>query len=350
MARRGWDSWNGWPAPTKPLAAEGGVRAKAQRGRIGATWWSQRFIAVLESFNMGARLERGRRYARSGQVMDLAVTPGLVTASVQGSRAKPYKVLIAVEKLGPAEWERVEGAMAGRAVFLARLLAGEMPEQIEEAFAACKLSVFPRSRRDLDTACSCPDSANPCKHIAATYYLLAEAFDDDPFLILAWRGRSREELLAGLRARRAAGAAGAGAAGAAGAGAAGAGAGVGVGVGGSGSGGVCDPWESVDAAALPVGTGTGGAIRAAGGAGGATGGVTPGVDRWWTIGAGASDVTVRPRAAAVPDALLLQLDPTTLAVRGTGLAELLRPAYPIMISAATARAVTLSPSPPDESW
>ena len=40
--------------------------------------------------------------------------------------------------------------------------------------------------------CSCPDSEVPCKHLAATFYLLAEAFDEDPFLILRWRGRDRE--------------------------------------------------------------------------------------------------------------------------------------------------------------
>ena len=93
--------------------------------------------------------------------------------------------------------------MASRAAFVAPLLAGEMPQEIEEAFAGSSVQPVPRRRRATSmTACSCPDWENPCKHIAAVFFLLAEAFDDDPFLIFAWRGRDKEELLAGLRKRR----------------------------------------------------------------------------------------------------------------------------------------------------
>ena len=92
--------------------------------------------------------------------------------------------------------------MAARAVFLARLLAGEMPDEIEEAFDAAKVRLFPARRGDLVTSCSCPDTANPCKHIAAVYYLLAESFDENPFLIFEWRGRPRARLIAELRALR----------------------------------------------------------------------------------------------------------------------------------------------------
>lgn len=318
-----------WPPPSKPRRVEGGLKARSRRGKIGETWWSQRFIAVLESFNMGARLERGRRYARAGQVLGLEVTPGLVTASVQGSRVKPYRVLVAVEQLGAAEWERVEGALAERAVFLAKLLAGEMPGQIEEAFEACSLSVFPRSRRDLDTACSCPDSANPCKHVAATYYLLAEAFDADPFLILAWRGRPREQLLAGLRARRGGGSV-PGADGRAGL------------SGARAPGGADDAmWERIEAATLVPAGGVG---PNAPGSPNATPDPSPdpspastdgaAAERFWLAGP-RTEVQVRPRGATVPDAILRQLDPTVLEVRGRGVADLLRPAYPLMTAAAT---------------
>ena len=92
--------------------------------------------------------------------------------------------------------------MAAQALPLAQLLAGEMPRDIEELFAACKVALFPRRTRELTARCTCPDWENPCKHIAAVYYLLAERFDDDPFLIFAWRGRSQDELLERLRALR----------------------------------------------------------------------------------------------------------------------------------------------------
>lgn len=183
-----------YPPPSRPRPADG-IKAKSRTGAIGATWWSQRFIATLEAFALGPRLTRGKRYARAGQVLDLEVEAGAVHAGVQSSRATPYRVSIRVLPLSGKDWARVEEAMAARAVFLAKLLAGEMPPDIEEAFAACHLSLFPAAPSDLTTDCSCPDWANPCKHVAATYYLLAEAFDDDPFLILAWRGRTRDELL-----------------------------------------------------------------------------------------------------------------------------------------------------------
>ena len=194
------DGW--WPPASKPIAVEGGVTARSKRGQIGDTWWSRRFIFVLESFGIGSRLQRGKRYARAGQVLSLEIVPGQVRASVQGSRSKPYRVFIETGILSDSEWGSIEDVMASRAVFLAKLLSGEMPEEIEEAFVEASTTLFPVSDDDLVSACSCPDWENPCKHVAAVFYLMAEAFDDDPFLIFAWRGRDKERLLADLRARR----------------------------------------------------------------------------------------------------------------------------------------------------
>jgi len=187
----------------RPLEAKEGIKAKSQRGPVGETWWSQRFITVLESFRIGARLQRGLRYARTGQVLDLTVAPGLVTAKVQGTRRTPYKIRIEVDTLKENDWTKVEAQLAAQAGYLARLLAGEMPRDVEEAFATCRLSLFPASTQQVRTSCSCPDWSNPCKHIAASYYLLAERFDEDPFLVFAWRGRPRGSLLTNLRALRA---------------------------------------------------------------------------------------------------------------------------------------------------
>jgi uncharacterized Zn finger protein len=198
-----WDRFGGgFPPKSTPRPVKDGLKAKSRRGAIGESWWSQRFIAVLERFGEGPRLARGRAYARRGQVLDLDVDPGSVTARVQGSRVRPYRVEIRLEPLSDDDWRRAEEAICGQAVFLARLLSGEMPEEIEEAFSACSLALFPAKRKDLVSDCSCPDWSNPCKHIAAVYYLLAERFDEDPFLILAWRGRPRERLLAELRELR----------------------------------------------------------------------------------------------------------------------------------------------------
>ncbi len=186
-----------------PRKVANGLKTKSDRGAIGETWWSKRWVAVLKSFGMGTRLTRGRSYARQGQVVSIDVEPGIIKAKVQGSRPKPYDVEIKLKPLSDKDWDKVTDAMATQAIFVAKLLAGEMPTNIEEAFAAAKVSLFPTSTRELVTDCSCPDWANPCKHIAAVYYILAERFDEDPFLIFKLRGRSKEEIIQTLRSKRA---------------------------------------------------------------------------------------------------------------------------------------------------
>ncbi|MEU8263379.1 hypothetical protein AB0C02_22465 [Micromonospora sp. NPDC048999] len=185
-----------------PRRVEGGLRARSTRGAIGRSWWSRRFLEVLESFALGTRLTRGKAYARRGQVLRLDVAPGLVTASVQGSRPKPYPVRIGLAAYPDEVWQRIEAELAGQAFFSARLLAGDLPAELEELFDAAGAPLFPADVAELAQRCGCPDFAVPCKHLAASFYLLAEAFDADPFQLLHWRGRSRAELLDRLRTLR----------------------------------------------------------------------------------------------------------------------------------------------------
>jgi uncharacterized Zn finger protein len=283
-------SWDDWPPPSRPRRVEGGIRARSRRGQIGESWWSGRFVAILESLGMGPRLGRGRAYARAGQVLELGVAAGAVSARVQGSRARPYRVGIGLARFGEADWARVESALAARALYSARLLAGEMPREIEEVFSSCGLSLFPERAQDLAMSCSCPDWAVPCKHIAATFYLLAEAFDADPFLILAWRGRGRDDLLARLRALRA----------------------------------LTGPDAGSDDAERPgephhLGLAVEDPPLASQ------------LDRFW---ASRGEVLAPGRTAAgqalVPDLLVRQLDPSPVELRGRDLGALLAPAYHIM--------------------
>ncbi|MFC6085317.1 SWIM zinc finger family protein, partial [Sphaerisporangium aureirubrum] len=187
---------DGWFEASAPIQVEGGLRARSKRGSIGEQWWSRRFIDILENVCDPGRLSRGRAYARKGQVLEIGLSPGSVRAEVQGSRPDPYEVTITIPAFGDADWTRVERELSTRALYRAKLLAGEMPPEIVEVFDALGLPLFPA---DLDMDCTCPDWGHPCKHLSAVLYLLAESFDDDPFLILAWRARPRETLLTALR-------------------------------------------------------------------------------------------------------------------------------------------------------
>lgn len=195
-----WSS-HGWykPALKKP-PPERGIRMK----KAGTTWWGQRWIAALENVLRGdsARLARGRTYARAGRTHDLVVKGGKVTAKVTGSRATPYKITIELTELGAPAWKQAIEGLAKKAQFSAELLAGQMPQAIDEVFVEAGVSLFPKQRADLKTSCSCPDWGDPCKHVAATHYVLGEALDRDPFLLFELRGRTKDQVLDALRGAR----------------------------------------------------------------------------------------------------------------------------------------------------
>ncbi|EFL52552.1 zinc finger SWIM domain protein [Solidesulfovibrio fructosivorans JJ]] len=185
----------GYFPPSKPKTAKGGIKAQSKRGPFGESWWAKRWIEVLSGFNLGARLARGRSYARSGQVLAVEIGVGAISAMVQGSRSKPYVVTIRVKTLSPAEWSKVATVLSHETGHVAALLAGQMPQALEDVFKKAKVSLFPSRYEDLITECSCPDWSNPCKHIAAVYFLVAEEFDRDPFLLFKLRGMTRAGLI-----------------------------------------------------------------------------------------------------------------------------------------------------------
>jgi uncharacterized Zn finger protein len=272
-----------------PIAVEGGIKAKSKRGAIGEQWWSQRFIAVLDSYGMSSRLQRGRSYARRGQVLEFTLAPGKVTARVQGSRPSPYQVSIAVRPLTAAQWTAVESRLAAQALFRARLLAGEMPAEIEEVFASCGTPLFPEAARDLDMSCNCPDWGMPCKHLAAVCYVLAEAFDTDPFAMLAWRGKDRDSLLAALRGKAA----------------------------------FAGPADAGRDDADPVGSPALGVLADVTGPA-----LAESVAAFWSPGLSPARLRTLPPSQPAPQDLLLRLsEPPGIEVRGQSLRDLLSPAY-----------------------
>lgn len=165
-------------------------------------WWAQRWVDVLESFGWVRRLARARNYAREGNVLEIEFRGAKVFARVQGTAPEPYKVSLSLDPFDDEQWQYVIESMAQRAIFSAKLLAGEMPQNIEEVFTSNGLSLFPLTKFDIHSKCSCPDPANPCKHIGAVYYLLGDRFSEDPFVLFQLRGRTKEEIITALRQTR----------------------------------------------------------------------------------------------------------------------------------------------------
>ncbi|MBD2683588.1 SWIM zinc finger family protein, partial [Nostoc sp. FACHB-857] len=176
--------------------------------KFSRTWWGERFIKALESFTDDNRLQRGRSYARGGKVKSFEIELNKITAQVKGSinpyfgvyKEPTYNIVIEITPIPKTRWNEAIPKIASKASIVSRLLLNEVPENIEEIFAQIGLHLLPRSSKDFKTKCSCPDYANPCKHIAGVYYLVASQLDENPFLLFELRGLSKTELQTKLAA------------------------------------------------------------------------------------------------------------------------------------------------------
>ncbi|MBI4860930.1 MAG: SWIM zinc finger family protein [Candidatus Riflebacteria bacterium] len=176
----------------KEPAPKDGVKASG----ASSTWWGKQWIVALERLGgYSNRLPRGVTYAREGRVRNLKLTAEGATAGVVGTMPTPYTVTIRLAALTGPEWSQLIQAIRSQARHITSLLAGKMPDSLQPEIAQL---IFPRAGRDLETHCSCPDYANPCKHVAAVHYVLAEALDRDPFLLFQLRGKGRQALLDAL--------------------------------------------------------------------------------------------------------------------------------------------------------
>jgi uncharacterized Zn finger protein len=198
--------WQGWRRSSEENAGLPAAKGPGSRRPFGMTWWGKAWVdALVHRARLDpGRLSRGRSYARRGSVLELTVDPGVVSATVQGSRTTPYEVKVRIRAFTDDEWESVFDVVSAQIGRVAALLDGELPPEVVDDAQAAGLELLPDAG-EVKTACNCPDFAVPCKHSAAVCFLIADALDDDPFVLLLLRGRKRDELMAALRARRSAG-------------------------------------------------------------------------------------------------------------------------------------------------
>jgi len=154
----------------------------------GVTPWGRWFIDVLDSYRMGERLERGRRYANAGKVLSLDINGGRVIAKVEGNYKPFYKVIINFSPLETEETEKIYKLIEKESALMARIAAGELPETFLQKLKKEGINLIPRRWREMKRACTCPDDGDPCKHMAALYYIIAREIDSNPQLLFRLRG------------------------------------------------------------------------------------------------------------------------------------------------------------------
>jgi len=176
-----------------------GIRSQESRTGSGRSWWAREWVARLEAMGLKGRLGRGRSYALSGQVTALGIAGPHVEAQVVGTRPEPYAVTLDFRVPEGEARDRIVAALKGEPMLVARLLADDLPTEVELVFKAEGYDLFPGGklgprRYDMTSACSCPDYANPCKHSAAVLLLLGEEVARRPATLLELRGIALEEL------------------------------------------------------------------------------------------------------------------------------------------------------------
>jgi uncharacterized Zn finger protein len=162
-------------------------------------WWVQQWLDLLDKYRFKKRLERGRNYASQGNVLSIEFKGDKIVSRVQGTEAEPYQQSLWLDTFTDEDWACIIQSLSTQAIFSAKLMSGEMPSNIEDVFSANGLRLFPFSLSEIHSRCSCPDKANPCKHIIAVYHLLGDRFAEDPFILFQLRGRTKEETIDTLR-------------------------------------------------------------------------------------------------------------------------------------------------------
>ena len=158
------------------------------RSTFGNTWWGEQWLNALARIDHNNRLPRGRTYANNGSVRELKIDGSIIHAKVKGSRPRPYEVSISLPAVDTPGLGRFLAAMAGDPLTIARLYNGEIDPALLDIARHAQIGLFPTRWNDLSMRCSCPDSAVPCKHLAAVVYLVSREIDSDPLLVFRLRG------------------------------------------------------------------------------------------------------------------------------------------------------------------
>ncbi|BBE31022.1 helicase [Tepiditoga spiralis] len=164
---------------------------------FGKTWWGKKWVEAIKKIDMNTnRLPRGKTYANKKLVLEIKINKEFdIIAKVQGTRPKPYNEKISLKNFLTKEKNKIKELLNSRPDLSSQLIIGVMPEELLSILENEHIYLFPKSWKEIDSHCSCPDWANPCKHLAAVYYIIANEIDKDPFLIFEMHGLKKDELI-----------------------------------------------------------------------------------------------------------------------------------------------------------
>ncbi len=153
--------------------------------QYGNTWWGQKWLEALSHIDYSNRLPRGKSYANTGKVKDITLQKHSIKAQIQGSAPRPYKVEISLLPFSALQKRDILDTISDNPFFLSKLLNRELPTALIEELQKVQVSLFPTRWGEVKGHCSCPDSAVPCKHMAAVIYMMANEIDKNPFIIFS---------------------------------------------------------------------------------------------------------------------------------------------------------------------
>jgi len=178
--------WEEFPKPApRPKPKAGKARKK-----FGTTWWGKNWVELLSEYEYDQRMSRGRAYARADRVHDFKIKKGAITAKVKGS--SNYKVHITIKEYTNKEWDKIISALSNTPIIISKLLNNQMPEDLLDITG---YSFIPET---FEAQCNCPDFTNPCKHMAAVFYTIADEIDYNPMILFTLRGMEKQEILTKL--------------------------------------------------------------------------------------------------------------------------------------------------------
>lgn len=156
--------------------------------QFGNTWWGNEWLRSLTHIDYENRIPRGARYARNGSVREIQLQDNVISAKVQGSRPRPYRVKIIVPKFSARQVDKLMDRLVARPGIISGLLNRELDPEVMDIARSCGLKIFPERWDDLEMDCSCPDWAVPCKHLAAVVYMFSREIDNNPFIVFQMHG------------------------------------------------------------------------------------------------------------------------------------------------------------------